>query len=407
MPKPIKLTTTGIRTAAVEPGKAETKHPIEGHRGVYLRTRKGSTGKPVLIMYRDASGRQRWIEICGDAMVVKPRDIAEAISIKRGQLAKGNDPAAERKAEAERSRARLEPALDAWERDLERRRVVKRGEYLSLLRRELARPLGNVELAEIDRAIVNERVRKVAASRPGAAKELKTRANVFLGWCVTEGLLIANPLAGWRQPRRTKAEAIERTGRALADWELPVIWRAAEAAGWPFGAYLQMLILLGQRRTETALMAWSQLDLEAGVWTVPASITKSGRAHRGPLPPAAVTILRGLPRAARCDLVFPGRQNRPITGWSKRLPPVYAQTEAAGMAHWTLHDLRRTMRSGLGRLGVDRTIAELLLNHAISDELTAIYDRAEYQQQRADAAGAWADHVVGEVNKVVALRAAN
>ena len=53
------------------------------------------------------------------------------------------------------------------------------------------------------------------------------------------------------------------------------------------------------------------------------------------------------------------------------------------------------MRTGLGRLGVDRVIAELLLNHAISDELTAIYDRAEYWQQRVEAAARWANHVMG------------
>jgi hypothetical protein len=53
------------------------------------------------------------------------------------------------------------------------------------------------------------------------------------------------------------------------------------------------------------------------------------------------------------------------------------------------------MRTGLGRLGVDRIVSELLLNHAISDELTAIYDRAGYWQQRVEAAARWADHVLG------------
>ena len=63
------------------------------------------------------------------------------------------------------------------------------------------------------------------------------------------------------------------------------------------------------------------------------------------------------------------------------------------------------MRTGLGRLGVDRVIAELLLNHAICDELTAIYDRAEYWQQRVDAAAIWVIMFLAEVNKVAQLRA--
>ena len=55
------------------------------------------------------------------------------------------------------------------------------------------------------------------------------------------------------------------------------------------------------------------------------------------------------------------------------------------------------MRTGLSRLGVDPTLSELMLNHAISDELRAIYDRAEYWQERVKAARKWAAHVAGAV----------
>jgi integrase len=405
---PIKLTVEGLKKAACRPGKREDKLPIEGHRGAYLRIR--GANKSVLVLYRDAGGAQRWHRVC-DASV-SPKEIADAIGIIRGRIAKGGDPAEERKAEAKRERARLKPALEAYDTDLERRKVVKRGEVMSLLRRELEKPLGNVDLTALTRNDLVKRIRAVEASgRPGTAKELKTRAGVFLGWCVDHGLITASPLAGWRRQRKTKAERIERPGRALADWELPELWKAADAQGWPFGAYLKLLLLLGQRRAETALMEWSDVDLTAKVWTVPAEITKSGRAHRVPLPRQAVEILRTHKRAAKCDLVFPGRRNHPMTGWSKRLPAVYKLTEAADMEHWTLHDLRRTVRTGLGKLGVDRVIAELLLNHAISDELTAIYDRADYWQQRVEAAQRWADHIMGAIkagaDKVVALRGAS
>jgi integrase len=112
---------------------------------------------------------------------------------------------------------------------------------------------------------------------------------------------------------------------------------------------------------------------------------------------------------AHSPYVFPGRRGKAMTGWSKRLPRVYKATAAAKMPKWEPHDLRRTMRTGLGRLDVDRIISELLLNHAISDELTAIYDRADYWQQRVEAAARWADHVTGAIaaaDKVVQLRTA-
>ena len=87
----------------------------------------------------------------------------------------------------------------------------------------------------------------------------------------------------------------------------------------------------------------------------------------------------------------------PISGWSQRLAPIRAVTKSKGLAPWTLHDLRRTMRTGLGRLGVDQEIAELMLNHAVSNELQAVYDRGDYWTRRREAADRWAQHVIEKV----------
>lgn len=380
-----------------------------GQPGLLLRVYR--TGHKVfLVAYRIGIGRkgkQRWHRI-GDAAAISLKAARETARAVLDEVAKGGDPAGERKEAARRERARLGPALDRYKAALETRHVVKRDEVVSLLRRELLKPLGNIDLAEIDRPMIIDRLDAVAKSgRPGAARELRVRAGVFLGWCVDEGLMKASPLAGWRQPRRTRAQRLEQPGRALADHELPIFWNIAGTAGWPFGPYLQMLLLLGQRRTETAMMRWS--DIDGDVWIIPAEVTKSGREHGVPLPRQAVAILDGLPRLKSSGFAFPGRHGRTMTGWNTRLRPIYEQTAACGMPPWTPHDLRRSMRTGLGRLGVDPVISELLLNHAVSDELTAIYDRGEYWQQRVDAAARWADHVVGTVEgggMVVPLRRA-
>jgi integrase len=403
----IALTAQRIAQATCPPGKNCDDLQDTVLPGLLVRVYKTGT-KVFMVRYRVGSGRgapQRWDRI-GDAGAVSLKAAREAARVALGFVAAGGDPAGERRAQAKRDQARLGPALDAYEASLQRRLVVKTKDRLSLLRREL-RPLGNVDLAAITR---NDLVRLIDAieqdGRPGAAQDLRKNAAVFLSWAVDTGLIHASPLAGWRRPRRTRAQLLSRPGRALADWELPIVWAAAEAAGWPFGPYLQMLMLLGQRRGETALMAWPDVDLDAGTWTIPATITKSGRVHRVPLPMPAIAILASLPRTMS-PLVFPGRNGRPISGWSKRLPPIVVRTTAAGMAPWTPHDLRRTMRTGLGRLGVDRVVAELLLNHAVSDELAQIYDRGDYWRARVDAAGRWAEHVVGTSQggdeKVVAI----
>ena len=327
-----------------------------------------------------------------------------------GRIAKGEDPAGERKAQAQRDRARLEAALDLYERALEHRHVVKRGEYLSLLRRELLKPLGNVELQEIDRATVAERIRKITAGRrPGAAKELKTRASVFLSWAVDEGMINANPLAGWRRQRRTKAERLDRPGRALADSELPIFWKAAEAEGWPFGPYLQMLLLTGQRRTETSLMRWSDVDLAAGEWRIPAEVTKSGRTHRVPLPARAVAILEKLPRLARSQYGSPaGGASRSRAGQSV----CRRSTVRPSRPEWrTGHRMTSDGPCAQDWAGSasTRSPPSFCYNHAISEELQAVYDRGDYWQKRVEAAAQWADHVMRLVegpDKVVKFPAA-
>jgi len=152
-------------------------------------------------------------------------------------------------------------------------------------------------------------------------------------------------------------------------------------------------------------MRWR--DVEAGVWIIPPETAKNGREHRVPLPRPAIAILRVLPRLKGNDYVFPGRRG-PMTGWSKRLPAVYAATATGGMAPWTPHDLRRTFRSGLAALGVDHVVAELMLAHVVpGGTLAPLYNRAERWLERVEAAERWAAHVDGLVSgggDVVPLR---
>jgi hypothetical protein len=82
---------------------------------------------------------------------------------------------------------------------------------------------------------------------------------------------------------------------------------------------------------------------------------------------------------------------------------------ATPIAHWTLHDLRRTMRTGLGRLGIRPDVAEMAINH-VKVGIVAVYDRYRYEPEIAAALAQWAEHVMavveGRKSKVVPLRSA-
>jgi integrase len=396
MSERIRLTEERVRTLQ-PPATGETVLWDSEVSGFGLRCYP--SGRKVFILYYRANGGGRAAPkrrmTIGEAGSVKLADARGAAQQYLGQIAAGGDPQAQRKEAARRQAARLDKALEAYEQYLAGRQVVNQKHILSLLRRELLRPLGKVDLAAIDRQKIADRVTRLEDQlQPGAAQDLRAKATTFLNWAVNRGLIYANPLAGWRRERATRAQITARRGKALASGEIKALWRACGAVSAPFGDYVRILLLLGQRRKETAHMRWCDLDLENGAWTIPAAHAKNGRGHRVPLPPFALTIIRRQPRWAECPYVFAGRGGKPMSGWSKHQASLIAKSGVK----FTLHDCRRTFRSGLRLVGMDSELAELMLNHARAD-LIERYDREPRLEERSRAATAWADHVAGLVGR--------
>jgi integrase len=312
-----------------------------------------------------------------------------------GDLANGEDPRKKEQRQERQHKTRLDNALEDYAASLEARKVVNHATIKRTLKRGLQTPFGKIELNDIDRYMVVEQIEKLEADgKPGAAQDLRAKAVAFFNWAANRGLMQVNPLAGLRRERRTRAQVTGRAGRVVEDDELKAIWKACAQAKKPYGDYVRLLILTGQRRKETAMMRWQDLDLEANVWTIPGDTAKNGREHCVPLPTSAVQVLERQKKVEGCGYVFVGRGKRPLTGWSKRHPEL---VKAAGVV-FTLHDLRRTFRSGLTRLGVDSDLAEMMLNHARAD-LLEIYDRDPRREARKKAATRWATHIAGLVGE--------
>ena len=169
--------------------------------------------------------------------------------------------------------------------------------------------------------------------------------------------------------------------------------------GCPFGAFVQLLFLMGQRRNEVASMHWEDLDLEDGLWTLPAERNKSNRAHVVPLSPQVVSILKSIPRT-HAVLVFPARgRDNPISGfskWKRKLDSL------SGASDWTLHDIRRTFSTGLAELGVRIEVTERILNHQSGalGGVAGVYNRFEYLPEKRVSLERWSDHVAELVERV-------
>jgi integrase len=201
----------------------------------------------------------------------------------------------------------------------------------------------------------------------------------------------------------------EARQRVLNDVEIRAVWKDPEGLGYPSAPFVRLLLLTGQRLREVAEMSWGEVDLEKALWTIPPERMKGDAAHEVPLAPAAVALLKSLPRW-HGDFVFSTTGGeRPISGFSKLKLKIDAAMKVP-TASWRFHDLRRTMRTGLGALPVPNNVAELCIAHA-QPGLHQVYNRHSYRDEKRRAFELWAGHVAeivgpGGADNVVKLRTA-
>ncbi|HWW36448.1 MAG TPA: integrase arm-type DNA-binding domain-containing protein, partial [Xanthobacteraceae bacterium] len=144
---------------------------------------------------------------------------------------------------------------------------------------------------------------------PVAANRVHSIVTTFFRWCVGNDLLSSSPAAELAAPNKETPQE-----RVLTDAELRRVWQATEEIGFPYGSILQLLILTGQRRGEVAGVTWSELDLEAGTWTLPRERVKNNRRHEVPLARQALAILRQVPRIGEV-YVFTLNGTTPYSGF--------------------------------------------------------------------------------------------
>jgi integrase len=177
----------------------------------------------------------------------------------------------------------------------------------------------------------------------------------------------------------------------LSDAELVSAWRAC--GDDDFGKIVRLLILLGSRRQEIGGMCWTELDLDAGTWVLPAARSKNKRAHTITLPMAAMNIIRSVPRGAR-DHLFGDRAGIGFANWSNCKQQFDNRIGAAKPA-WKLHDIRRSVATGMADIGIEPFHVEAVLGHYGGHRAgtAGTYNRSQYTEQIARALQRWAGHV--------------
>lgn len=377
-------------------------------RGLGVRVTAGGS-KTYLAQYT-ISGQKRRIPLgsCSAISLAAAREAARAIF---GEVARGRDPAAERKAAAiETQRKAADEALtlsaliEQWKTlRLAERRERYAVEAVRALKFAFAGQL-KAPAADLDRRIV-VRVLDNLAKDGKAAMASRTAAygRACYHWAVKRSSLASNPFQDLPLAPVAKRE------RVLTDDELRTIWQATAGPG-SYNAIVRMLMLTGQRREEVAGATWDEIAPDLSTWTIPASRAKNGVAHIVSLSAQAQSIVTTARRFAKeaagepsdapgddkPDLVFPGLRG-PFNGFGKAKEQL---DKACGVKGWRLHDLRRTMATGLQKLKVPLEVTEAVLNHISGSRagIVGIYQRYDYAAEKRAALNAWGARVAAIVD---------
>jgi integrase len=347
------------------------------------------------------------------------KDARKAATIAAGEVVMGLDPNdakryARRQQAAENQRTTLTALIvedGPYQTSLTGRQVVNWKPAMSALRRGL-KEHAESGVGDLTRRQIMAAVDKIAKTgKRGAAKDLRKHSHTFLEWCVGEGYVDHNVLAGYREPKETRAQRVLRRtkGRALTDDEIIKVWQASGKLG-AFGLLTRMCLLGGPRRSEPTVIEWSKHVMDYRI-TFDAAWTKMGLHHDVPRSHLIDEVLAAAKHFQRAtsDYVFPSpKTGGQMSGFTKM---VNRLVKEARVAKFTMHDLRRSLRTVMSRCGYDNEIQRLCVGQKPTG-IDQVYNHDEQwiiRKMAFEAAHDYVAELVGakRVGKVVRLQRTN
>jgi integrase len=250
--------------------------------------------------------------------------------------------------------------------------------------------IGALSLADVDLPHILDVIKPIWTEKTETASRLRGRIEAVLDWATARGYRQGLNPARWRGhldkllPRPSKVARVEHHD-ALGVGEIGAFMvrlRQAEGQG---AKALEFAILTAARSGEVRGAAWSEIDLDAGVWTVPAARMKAAKEHRVPLPTVALDMLKALPRMADSDFVFSAPRGGQLSDMT--LSAVLRRMKVAAVPH----GFRSTFRDWVSeRTAYPGDMAEMALAHAIGSKVEAAYRRGDMFERRRRLMDDWA-----------------
>jgi integrase len=382
--------------------------------GLALRVMPSGTRSFVLVTRFPGSNNptRRSLGAYGELTLEQAREKA------RGWLAlikRGTDPAHEEERQRQAALRQLQNSFNAVAEEFIKRHV-SRTRKAAVVERELRREFmdrwGERPITDITQhdvvAVIDAAVDRGARYQ---AFNLLGHVRSLFNWAIGRGVygLDRSPCDRLR-PKNLIGKKLARQ-RVLSDAELRAFWEATETMRYPWAPLFQLLLITGQRKSEVGEARWSEFNLEKREWVLPPERMKAESAHVVPLSDEAVKILAVLPRLTRGDYLFSTTFGaKPVAGFSKAkalLDKEMAKHLPSSPAPFVIHDIRRTVRTGLSSLPVPDIVRELVIAHS-QKGLHKVYDQHKYDAEKRHALDLWAakvrDIVIPPPANVVKMR---
>jgi integrase len=258
------------------------------------------------------------------------------------------------------------------------------------LRKDILPVIGHIPLNELHRRDVTRVIDAKAA--PISARRVFEDIRAMVRWAVARGDLDHNPIDGLRGPPTSKPRT-----RVLSDQEIRTLWRSLEQISDAVARIIKLCLITAQRVGEVAGISPREIDLDRGVWNIPASRSKNGHPHQVPLTEMALTLI---------SEYVPG----PSISRQHVSDTICDHQDLFGMERWTAHDLRRTALTKMAELGVVPIVLGHIANHRTTTRAgvtLGVYVQHAYEQEKRAGLELWADRLQGIISgagKVIAIR---
>lgn len=375
--------------------------------GLWLQVAAGGTKSWIFRFSRNGQRKEmglgplRLVDVAGAR--AKARDC-------RSLLLEGRDPLEEKRAAARAKRAEaarfttfdqcaaayIAAHRAAWKNQ------KHIGQWQATLAQYASPVIGALPVAAIDTGLVVKVLGPIWHAKTETAKRLRGRLEAILDWATVSQLREGENPARWRGhldqllPKPTRIAPVKNFA-ALAWKEIPGFMRALRTREGMAARALEFAILTAARSGEVRGAAWSEIDMAAELWTVPAERMKAGIEHRVPLSHAAIAVLAAvLTAVGRCgDLVFEGRKG----GVQLSDMSLTAVLRRMGRPDITVHGFRSAFRDWCAEAAgneFSREVCEHALAHRLPDRVEAAYRRGDLLDKRIRLMQAWANYCTGE-----------